>query len=120
MVTLLVAANVGVMVFFAKVAAPLIFKVLPKEWAGTYLRALFPKYFAYLGLTSLLAAFFEPATTLRLALALCAFTFFLSLWLLTPSINRARDTGSQRLFGALHGLSVMLNLSQLVFFVGVL
>jgi hypothetical protein len=108
------------MLFFTVVAAPVVFKVLPQEWAAAYVRAFFPKYFAFLGLTSLLAAFFAPGTTWQVALALCALLFFLSLGILTPAINRARDAGNKKMFGALHGLSVVLNLSQLAFFIGLL
>jgi hypothetical protein len=120
MTTLLVAANVGVMLFFTIVVAPVVFKVLPRDWAGVYVRAFFPRYFAFLGVTSLLAALSAAQASLQVALSLCAALFFFSLWVLTPRINQARDAGKTRTFGALHGLSVVLNLAQLAFFVGVL
>ena len=120
MTMLLVAANVGVMLFFTVVVAPVVFKVLPQDWAAAYVRAFFPRYFAFLGLTSLLAALCAAEATLQVALSLCAALFFFSLWVLTPRINQARDAGKARTFGALHGLSVVLNLAQLAFFVGVL
>ncbi len=43
MVDLLLSANVGVMVFFTAVIAPVVFKVLPEEWAASYVRAFFPR-----------------------------------------------------------------------------
>ena len=42
---LLVAGNVGVMVFFTVAVAPTIFTVLPPEWSAAYVRKFFPKYF---------------------------------------------------------------------------
>jgi hypothetical protein len=120
MTTLLVAANVGVMLFFTIVVAPVVFKVLPQDWAAAYVRAFFPRYFAFLGVTSVLAAFFAAEATLQAALSLCAALFFFSLWVLTPRINQARDAGKSRTFGVLHGLTVALNIAQLAFFVGVL
>ncbi len=120
MTTLLVAANVGVMLFFSILVAPVVFKVLPDDWAGAYVRAFFPRYFAFLGVTSLLAASSAVQATLQVGLSLCAVLFFFSLWVLTPRINQARDAGKTRRFRVLHGLSVVLNLAQLAFFVGVL
>ena len=52
----LIAAVVGVMLFFSVAVAPTIFKTLPQEWAGVYVRAFFPKYYAVLGVACLAAA----------------------------------------------------------------
>lgn len=84
------------------------------------MRAFFPKYYAFLGLTSLAAAALAESGGLRVALFLCAALFFLALWLLTPRINAAPDAGHHQRFRALHGLSVTINLAQLIIFVGVL
>jgi hypothetical protein len=51
--SLLVAANTGIMVFLTIAVAPTVFKVLPRDWAGAYVRAFFPKYYAFLSLTRL-------------------------------------------------------------------
>ena len=48
---LIIAANVGIMLFFSVAVAPTIFKVLPPDWAGVYVRQFFPKYFLFLGFT---------------------------------------------------------------------
>ena len=109
----LIAAVAGVMLFFSVAVAPGIFKVLPAEWAGVYVRAFFPKYYAVLGLITGLAAWFATALPARPVLWACAAAFALSLVVLTPAINRARDSGAKGLFGALHGFSVVLNLAQL-------
>ena len=44
-----IAGVVGVMLFFSVAVAPTIFKVLPQEWAGIYVRQFFPKYYLVLG-----------------------------------------------------------------------
>ena len=113
----LVAANVGVMVFFTIAVAPTVFKVLPPAWAGVYVRAFFPKYYAILGLTSALAAALADNVAVRVALSSCAVLFFISLWMLTPRINAARDAGDRETFGALHGLTVGINLVQIAIFI---
>lgn len=120
MASLVVAANIGIMVFFTIAVAPTVFKVLPQDWAGVYVRAFFPKYYAFLGLTSLAAVALADSVVFRVALSLCAALFFLALWLLTPRINAARDAGHHQRFRALHGLSVAINLVQLMIFLGLL
>ncbi len=111
---LLVAAVVGVMLFFSVAVAPGIFKVLPAEWAARYVRAFFPKYYAVLGATCALAAALDQGPVGARLIWACAAVFGLSLWPLTPTINRLRDGGKMQAFHALHGLSVGLNLLQLV------
>jgi len=110
---LLVAAIVGIMVFFSVAVAPTIFKVLPQEWAGIYVRAFFPKYYAVLGVLSSIAAWLALDTAATAVLGSCAALFFFSLWILTPRINYARDRHNKRMFNLLHGLSLIINLGQL-------
>jgi len=47
----------------------------------------------------------------------CAALFFISLWVLTPAINRASDQGHKKKFGILHGTSVVVNFFQLGIFI---
>ena len=119
---LIVAANVGIMLFFSVAVAPTIFVVLPQEWASAYVRSFFPKYYLFLGLTTAAAAAAALAATpaTRIGLAVCAFLFFFSQFWLTPRVNRARDEKQAQTFKTLHFLSVALNILQLVFFVWVL
>jgi hypothetical protein len=44
----------------------------------------------------------------------CSILFAFSLWVLTPRINDAKDNDLKKRFGYLHGLSVVINLVQLV------
>jgi len=117
---LLVAGVVGIMAFFTIVLAPTVFKVLPQEWAGVYVRAFFPKYYAFLGVVTAVAAYLAIESTTIAVLSLCASVFFVSLWILTPRINAARNLGKNRVFGLLHGTSVIINLAQMLALLGVL
>ncbi len=117
---LILAANIGIMVFFTVAVAPTIFTVLPQEWSAKYVRAFFPKYYAVLGVTSAIAAACESALIYRLALAGCAAFFFISQWIITPAVNRARDAKREQSFKMLHRLSVVINLLQLAIFIWIL
>jgi hypothetical protein len=82
--------------------------------------AFFPKYYAFLGVVTALAAYLAIESTTMAVLSLCASLFFFSLWILTPRINEARDLGKNRLFGLLHGASVIISLAQMAALLGVL
>lgn len=113
----LVSAMIGIMVFFTIAVAPTVFKVLPQEWASKYVRNFFPKYYAFLGAVSIIASFLATDTASMTLLVICAALFFISLWVLTPAINRASDQGQKKKFGVLHGLSVVVNFIQLGIFI---
>ncbi len=117
---LIVAGNVGIMLFFTVAVAPTIFMVLPPEWSAAYVRKFFPRYFLFLGITTVAAAVLAGTRQTQIALALCAAIFFFSCYWLTPRINRARDDKRGQTFKALHYLSVALNLLQLVVFIWIL
>lgn len=113
----LVSAMIGIMVFFTIAVAPTVFKVLPQEWASKYVRHFFPKYYAFLGAVSILASFASANTLDMGLLIICAALFFVSLWALTPAINRASDAQQRKKFGLLHGLSIVINFIQLGIFI---
>lgn len=117
---LMVAAVVGVMLFFSIAVAPTIFKVLPENWAAVYVRAFFPKYYLSLGLVALAAGgLLDDRLSAWLTWG-CAAAFFISRSVLTPAINRARDAGQPLRFQALHITSVAINVLQLLTLLGVL
>lgn len=117
---LIVAANVGIMLFFSVAVAPTIFVVLPQEWASAYVRSFFPKYYLFLGLTTAIAAALAFGLWTQIGLAVCAVLFFFSLFWLTPRVNRARDEKQPQAFKILHFVSVALNMLQLLYFIWVL
>jgi Domain of unknown function (DUF4149) len=109
----LVAASLGVMLFFTVLVAPSIFVVLPAEWAAVYVRAFFPKYYRTLGIVAVIASFLSGKPAESVALLIGAVIFIFSLWL-TPKINHAKDQNQQSLFHRLHILSVVLNLCVII------
>ena len=110
----LIAGVVGVMLFFSVAVAPTIFKTLPQEWAGVYVRAFFPKYYAVLGVTCLVAALLTNLPAIKHTAFTCAALFAISLFVLTPKVNAAKDNNQTKRFNLLHGLSIGVNVVQLL------
>ncbi len=110
----ILAAVVGIMIFFTIVVAPTVFSVLPKEWSSAYVRKFFPKYYLVLGLLCFIAAVTSTDQMITFGAYGCSILFAFSLWVLTPRINDAKDNDLKKRFGYLHGLSVVINLVQLV------
>jgi hypothetical protein len=117
---LIIAANIGIITFFTVVVAPTVFRILPEQWAAKYVRAFFPKYYVWLGASSLVAAVLSIATSTQILLIGTAALFFFSCWGLTPLINRSNDEGRLRTFKWLHGSSIALNILQLGLFIWLL
>lgn len=113
----LISGMVGIMLFFTVVVAPTVFKVLPVEWSSKYVRNFFPKYYASLGLVTLVSIFTEQDSVNRLFLIVCAVLFAFTLFFLTGKINVAKDEGKNKQFHILHGLSVVINILQLCIFI---
>ena len=112
----LIAAMVGIMLFFT-VVAPTVFKVLPVEWSSKYVRNFFPKYYASLGILTVISAFLTQNFHAQYLLIACAVLFAFTLFYLTGKINQAKDLGLNKQFHILHGLSVVINLVQLIIFI---
>jgi len=117
----------GSMLFFALVVAPTVFRSLPGEHAGAFLRALFPRYYLWgliaALLTTLLALWANAGGLVVTACAAVTVLFVFARQNLMPAINRARlqkldgDAGAAARFKRLHGLSVLINLLQLLLLV---
>lgn len=117
-------AWVGAILYFSFGVAPIIFRVLSADQAAKFVRALFPRYYAwgtYCGAIAL-AAYIGGVMThpelrgprvLATALPLLIGTLIMLYCgnALTPAINAARDAGPEQKakFDRLHKLSVRLN-----------
>ncbi len=122
-----IAGLLGAMVFFPAVVAPTVFNVLEEAPASRFLRALFPRYYAFIIVLS--AAAFVLVLPMRVeALALgfvCISTIFVRQSLV-PKINAWRDAAqggnqrAERLFAIGHRFTVALNLVQMAVLIGVL
>jgi hypothetical protein len=110
----IISGILGVMLFFTVAVAPTIFKVLPQEWAGIYVRQFFPKYYLVLGIFCLIAGILAELLLLKIIAFNCAALFAISLWLLTPAINKAKDLNNIKKFNLLHYVSVAINFIILI------
>jgi len=120
------ALQLGGMIFFAAVMAPLVFTKLPASEAGEFIRAVFPVYYLYVLVTSVLSAL---ALAAKWDGAVMAVVASLTIWLrqgLMPRINtlsdaaRSGDLAAKRRFDAAHRMSVALNVAQIIATGGVL
>ena len=121
----------GGMVFFAFVYAPLVFIKLGKETGGRFIREVFPVYYVAMGATSIatavLLAFASAARGVdALAMACIGIVFFLARFAMLPIIHRNREAGlagdiaAKKRFDALHRVSVIVNLAQMLAVLAVL
>ena len=119
----LLGALIGSMLFFAVTVAPTVFRALPAEDGGKFLRRFFPQYYLWgiaLGILCTLAALLSASA---IAAGLCALVTALFVyarqWLM-PRINRARDreldgdSAAGDAFKRLHLQSVLVNVVQLL------
>lgn len=111
------AALVGGMLFFGAVMAPLVFTKLPAEVAGPFIRAAFPRYYAFIIVSAALSGFgflLRGQAFSAIALILIVvLTFWLWFWLI-PHLNALREAGNTAGFDRGHRLSVWLNAVELI------
>ncbi len=112
----------GVMLFFASVAAPAIFKFLPEDARPPMLRGIFPRYYAWCAVVALIASGLAASVYTTPAAIMGAVTlgFLVLRYGLIPKIERARegraqgDEAARAQFANLHRLNVLINLAQIV------
>jgi uncharacterized membrane protein len=132
---LALTAWVGSVLFLSFGVAPLIFKVLGAEAGGRFVRALFPRYYAwgaisgaialpsFLGVPLSFPEYRGPMVAVQAILILSGIlTMLYAGNTLTPAINAARDAGpaGHARFERLHRRSVRLNGLVLAIGVGLL
>ena len=118
----IVAATLGAMLFFAVGVAPTVFRALPIEQAGLFLRKLFPRYYLALIMGSGVAGCLWIKSA-PLTAAVCWLIALSTLWIrqsLVPRINQLRDAelagdaAAGTRFATLHRMSVIINMVQLL------
>jgi len=130
-----VACLLGGMLFFPSVVAPVVFKALPEEQAGTFLRAMFPRYYSFiivLGVAACvsyaLAESGSGGSVLAPTVGITGLLVVSTLWVkqsLLPKINAARDAelagdaSAGASFNTMHRLSVVINMVQLLALVAI-
>ncbi|MFL2525549.1 MAG: DUF4149 domain-containing protein [Pelagibacteraceae bacterium] len=114
----LVSLVLGVMLFFSFVLAPMIFKVLPPENAGVFVRAIFPYYYLVnLLILCIISSFYIYYETFVLdfyLILICTLLFFFNLIFLMPKINKYKDQRNEKGFKISHFISVIINFMQLI------
>ena len=107
----------GIMLFFSFAVAPIIFKVLKENDAIKFVRTIFPYYYCInLILVSLVCIFlfYKDFINFDFYLLLSiAILFAISLFVLMPMINNARDQKKESKFKYLHAVSVIINFLQI-------
>lgn len=114
----LVSLVLGVMLFFSFVLAPMIFKVLPPDNAGVFVRAIFPYYYLVnLLILCIICSFYIYYETFVLDFYLilfCTLLFFFNLIFLMPKINKYKDQQNEKGFKISHFISVIINFMQFI------
>ena len=125
----LVLLLLGGMLFFPIVVAPVVFMSLPEAQAGSFLRAMFPRYYVFMIVLSLAASTMyqlSEGAVVSVAALVCLGVGLSTLWVrqgLLPRINAARDAqlagdvNAGKAFDRGHKLSVSMNIVQLVLLV---
>ena len=117
MLTLVAAATLSFMIFFPLVVATSVFKVLDEKQSSKFLRIFFPKYYLYGFVLSLAGVILSIYFENKLSILIYSFImvgFIFSRQILTPMINKAKDSNDEKKFNKLHKLSVFINFLQII------
>ena len=117
MLTLVVAAILSFMIFFPLVVATSVFKVLDEKQSSKFLRNFFPKYYLYGFVLSLAGVILSIYFENKLSILIYSFImvgFIFSRQILTPMVNKAKDSNDEKKFNKLHKLSVFINFLQII------
>ena len=117
MLTLVAAATLSFMIFFPLVVATSVFKVLDEKQSSKFLRIFFPKYYLYGFVLSLAGVILSIYFENKLSILFYSFImvgFIFSRQILTPMVNKAKDSNDEKKFNKLHKLSVFINFLQII------
>ena len=117
MLILVAAATISFMIFFPLVVATSVFKVLDEKQSSKFLRIFFPKYYLYGFVLSLVGVILSIYFENKLSILVYFFIlvgFIFSRQILTPMVNKAKDSNDEKKFNKLHKLSVFINFLQII------
>ena len=114
----ILAINLGMMIFFSFVLAPMIFKILDAENAGKFVRKIFPYYYfvnlIFLSIAVILFVIISSlGSSFYITLSL-AISFVFAQFILMPIINKFKDNNEEKKFKYAHGTSVLINFIQMI------
>ncbi|WP_341896291.1 DUF4149 domain-containing protein [Ferrovibrio terrae] len=117
------AILLGAMLFFSFVVTPVVFRTLDGEPASRFLRALFPLYYLVIIVLGAIAALMLVLVAQPMAAAAMAVTAALAVLTrqgLIPQLDALRagraagEAVATQRFRRLHGLSMVINLAQML------
>ena len=123
MVNFLVSGLLAIMIFYSFGIAINVHRTLDKENAGKLLRKLFPIYFLWGIIISIVAEIlylFQGQQIQSFIMAIVVIGYLYSRQILVPKLNANRDLAnegdekSKKIFSSLHFQSVTINLIQMV------
>jgi ABC-type transport system involved in multi-copper enzyme maturation permease subunit len=117
LLTLVAAATLSFMIFFPLVVATSVFKVLDEKQSSKFLRIFFPKYYLYGFVLSFVGVILSIYFENKLSILIYSFImvgFIFSRQILTPMVNKAKDSNDEKKFNKLHKLSVFINFLQII------
>ena len=129
MIEYFTVALLSIMIFFSFGIAFNVHKTLDKENAGKLLRKLFPLYFLWGIVISILAEIillYQGLSLKALFMAIVAIGFLYSRQVLVPLLNKNRDMANEgnseakKIFGSLHFRSVSINIIQMLLLIAIL
>lgn len=118
-----IATLLGAMLFFSFIVTPMAFRALEGETVSKYLRALFPHYYLVIVICGAVAALtlaIDARPVPAAAMAMVAGFALLVRQGLLPRLDALRagraagDVVATRQFKRLHGLSMAINLAQMI------
>jgi len=117
-ITLIIASVIsGLILFQSFLVAPSVNKLLEQKGASIFLRYIWPKFFlliSLLSLTSLLFELYINSSTIIIVFSFIVFILMLVCFIITPSINKAKDNSKKQLWTILHLGTVLITLIVLI------
>tara|TARA_S200000501_G_scaffold378800_1_gene443761 strand:- start:876 stop:1271 length:396 start_codon:yes stop_codon:yes gene_type:complete len=129
MIEYFTVALLSIMIFYSFGIAFNVHRTLDKENAGKLLRKLFPLYFLWGIIISILAEIillYQGLSLKALFMAIVAIGFLYSRQVLVPLLNKNRDMANEgnseakKIFGSLHFRSVSINIIQMLLLIAIL
>ena len=114
-INLLCGLVAGTIVFHSAIVAPTVFRTLGEHDASVFLRTIFPKFFLFLTLISVvnvLLALIDGQFAVMVMAAISAVLMGIAYGII-PMTNRSRDEGLRQRFAKLHRVSVLLTVAVL-------
>ena len=111
------ALIIGIILFQSTLVAPAVNKLINASDASVFLRYIWPKFFVIICIISLMSFLIITINSYQNLLKYLSFTSFLLMlicYLITPSINEAKDSLNQQLWTVLHTSTIILTLITLI------